>query len=85
MMTNEDKILAMLEEMKSDITELKQGQVAVRTEIAALRLGQVETRADIGNVIVTLGKNTALMIKAVETIEAIDASVSELQKEVFHV
>jgi len=44
-MTNEEKILDLLQAMQTDITSLKAGQVAMQTDIAGLKAGQVKLEA----------------------------------------
>lgn len=46
-MNNEEKILALLETMQSDIADLKAGQAKLETGLAQLEAGQKRIRKDI--------------------------------------
>ena len=48
-MNNEEKILEILVQMQTNITDLKSGQAQMQTNITDLKSGQAQMRADIAD------------------------------------
>jgi len=80
-MTNEEKILAMLQDLKAGQEKLEAGQVAMQTDIADLKAGQAKLEAGQERLETRLmGEITGLANMLADTHETIDSFRDETNK-----
>lgn len=75
-MSNEEKILAILEKMQGDIAGLKDGQAQMQGDIAGLKNGQAQMQEDIAIIKLRLDLDIEKRFDAVN--EGIDAILEKL-------